>query len=63
VKFGLTKLPKELPTYTPYVNFNPTYALSNQWILLKLNATVAGVNKAIDDYEFGIATQRFQNFW
>jgi valyl-tRNA synthetase len=48
--------------YNPQVS-TEGYALINKWILSRLNATVQLVNKNIDDYEFGYATQNFQQFW
>ncbi|CAD8210973.1 unnamed protein product [Paramecium pentaurelia] len=59
-RFAFPKLPKDINYVKLELN---NLQLINQWILVKLNQTITGVNAAFDDYEFGQATQNFHQFW
>lgn len=65
VKFGLTYLTEFEPTPTMHltVTSHPCVSGRDLCILSKLNKVILEVNKCIDDYTFGLATNAIHSFF
>ena len=65
VKFGLTYLTEFEPTPNMHLELpsNPSAATRDLMILSKLNKCVTEVNKYIEDYTFGLATNAIHSFF
>eukprot|EP00744_Colponema_vietnamica_P001718 GILI01002816.1.p1 GENE.GILI01002816.1~~GILI01002816.1.p1 ORF type:complete len:973 (-),score=377.56 GILI01002816.1:248-3166(-) len=49
--------------YKPGAGIRGVPSMVDQWILSRLNACTVAMNKCMQDYEFGVATQAIYAFW